>query len=237
MHDTKASPSLFLAQSFPSQEELRSDCSFSSEHRTAKNYRRTNKYTTEPAQRVAMPSLATADSSITVKGEIVGTFQYMAREQLEGKEADARTDILALGTVLYETATGKSAFTTRRKRAATVNSAKTPQSGCTRRGNFLRIRSRPWPFQGRDSVLEWQAISISAALRKPRSLVTALVSQCPRISVSLFQRLSAPTASLFRHSIPHCSAPPRSAVPSRPGNTLHRARCAVEHQPHSRKLG
>ncbi len=47
---------------------------------------------------------------LTVEGAIVGTFQYMAPEQLEGKEADARTDIWALGCVLYEMATGKRAF-------------------------------------------------------------------------------------------------------------------------------
>src|SRR5262249_41614696 len=47
---------------------------------------------------------------LTQEGAIVGTFQYMAPEQLEGKEADARTDIFALGTTLYEMATGKRAF-------------------------------------------------------------------------------------------------------------------------------
>jgi Tol biopolymer transport system component len=52
----------------------------------------------------------TASRPLTAEGTIVGTFQYMAPEQLEGKEADARTDLWALGCVLYEMATGKRAF-------------------------------------------------------------------------------------------------------------------------------
>jgi len=47
---------------------------------------------------------------LTAQGTVVGTFQYMAPEQVEGKEADARTDIFALGAVMYEMLTGKRAF-------------------------------------------------------------------------------------------------------------------------------
>jgi Tol biopolymer transport system component len=51
-----------------------------------------------------------ARQPLTGEGAIVGTFQYMAPEQLEGHEADARSDIFSFGAVLYEMATGKRAF-------------------------------------------------------------------------------------------------------------------------------
>jgi hypothetical protein len=57
----------------------------------------------------------TSDKKLTTEGTILGTFQYMAPEQLEGREADTRTDIFAFGEVLYEMATGKPAFYGRTK--------------------------------------------------------------------------------------------------------------------------
>jgi Tol biopolymer transport system component len=51
-----------------------------------------------------------AGQPLTAEGTILGTFQYMAPEQLEGKDADHRTDLFALGEILYEMATGKRAF-------------------------------------------------------------------------------------------------------------------------------
>jgi eukaryotic-like serine/threonine-protein kinase len=49
-------------------------------------------------------------SPLTSVGEVIGTIEYMSPEQIEGKKADARSDLFALGAVLYEMATGKRTF-------------------------------------------------------------------------------------------------------------------------------
>src|SRR5450756_739599 len=59
---------------------------------------------------MTMTSPSPHASPLTSAGMLVGTIQYMSPEQLQGIEADARSDIFAFGAVLYEMATGKCAF-------------------------------------------------------------------------------------------------------------------------------
>jgi eukaryotic-like serine/threonine-protein kinase len=57
-----------------------------------------------------LTAAVTQSSPMTEQGAIVGTFQYMSPEQIEGKEIDGRSDIFSLGAVLYEMLTGQRAF-------------------------------------------------------------------------------------------------------------------------------
>jgi eukaryotic-like serine/threonine-protein kinase len=59
---------------------------------------------------IALTEMTAESRKLTAEGMLVGTLQYMAPEQLEATDVDARTDLFAFGAVLYEMATGKPAF-------------------------------------------------------------------------------------------------------------------------------
>ena len=63
-----------------------------------------------PAITGGSSSILPTTAPMTAKGTILGTLQYMAPEQLEGKEADSRSDIFSFGAIVYEMTTGKRAF-------------------------------------------------------------------------------------------------------------------------------
>jgi serine/threonine protein kinase len=63
-----------------------------------------------PTTLATMTAMAPAHSPMTQEGTLVGTFQYMSPEQVEGKDLDGRSDIFSLGAVLYEMLTGRKAF-------------------------------------------------------------------------------------------------------------------------------
>ena len=63
-----------------------------------------------PASVATLTVAAKQTTPMTQEGTIVGTFQYMSPEQVEGKELDGRSDIFSFGAVLYEMLTGQRAF-------------------------------------------------------------------------------------------------------------------------------
>jgi len=66
--------------------------------------------TATPTTLATMTTVAPVQAPMTQEGTLVGTFQYMSPEQIEGKELDGRNDIFSLGAVLFEMLTGKKAF-------------------------------------------------------------------------------------------------------------------------------
>ncbi|HXW06407.1 MAG TPA: protein kinase [Vicinamibacterales bacterium] len=57
-----------------------------------------------------LSTVVSGSAPLTAQGAVLGTYPYMAPEQLEGRETDARTDIFAFGALVYEMATGQRAF-------------------------------------------------------------------------------------------------------------------------------
>jgi eukaryotic-like serine/threonine-protein kinase len=176
------------------------------------------------------PSVSTEKKPLTEEGSIIGTFQYMAPEQLEGRDADARTDIFALGAVLYEMATARLAFPAQSK-ASLIAAILTTQPPSIRESQpaappeldrIIRTCLRKEPDERFQSVhdvrlaLQWLGEATpAAATRSPRRalpavLAAALFAILAIVAVSLFvrERFRRPERRVVRTSI----VPPGSLV-------------------------
>ena len=101
---------------------------------------------------------ASAAVDLSREGAVVGTFQYMAPEQVEGKAADSRSDIFALGVVLYEMATGRKAFAggSRAAIAAAILGSEPPSIGSVRPPGSAALERLVRTCMAKDPEQRWQ---------------------------------------------------------------------------------
>jgi len=184
----------------------------------------------EPSTMAASLTEATVEGErLTEKGMLVGTFQYMAPEQLEGKEPDARSDIFALGAVLYEMLTGKAAFHGKTKAsiiAATLSSDPPPISASQplappaldRVVKTCLAKNPDDRFQTVHDLklqLKW-----TTEIASPTSAEKTPPSWERWIWVSLIAILLAALLALYSRRSPNISQPTLSYIPAPEGDSL-----------------
>ena len=153
-----------------------------------------------------------APGPITGRGVIAGTVQYMAPEQLDGRAADARSDVYAFGAVLYEMATGMPAF-------RTALAAVEPEPlDRIMRGCLATDPDERWQ-SAHDVVLQLRAINAAPATQTALSSATpprrrgwlrvlpwaiAIASMAAAIAalVRPHSEAALPSASVVRFSVP-----------------------------------
>ena len=174
-----------------------------------------------------LTAAATPTNPLTAEGTIVGTFQYMSPEQLEGKEVNGQSDIFSLGSVLYEMLTGQRAFPGKsqlgvasailEKEPAAINSLKPLAPVALDRATRQCLAKDPecrWQ-SARDLMFElkWIADGAAAAGSRSQALVqTKNSSRLPWILVTVLSLAVLALFAVFRPSVPISPAAMRFMV-------------------------
>ena len=134
--------------------------------------------------------------SMTAEGTVLGTPQYMAPEQLEGKEADARADIWSFGLMLYEMVTGQKAFrgsTYLRLATAVLSEDPAPMYPDPSRPGMAGISGAPMSGKGSGGALAIHARQLRSPLRRARMVPlkfpqteSAWLSRSPKFRFATF---------------------------------------------------
>jgi Tol biopolymer transport system component len=172
-------------------------------------------------------SLPTITQGLTQEGVIVGTLRYMSPEQLEGKEADFRSDIFAFGEVLYEMASGCKAFTGR-SQATLISSIMTTDPPPLRvaapgeMGLPTAVDHVIRRCLAKDPADRWQSVHdllLELKWASQARLPVAPVVAAPRrgLFIALFTMLAVAAAAegmaLFLRAVPEPTDPVRFTIP------------------------
>jgi serine/threonine protein kinase/tetratricopeptide (TPR) repeat protein len=194
---------------------------------------------------VASGESITMPADLTTPGIIMGTIQYMAPEQIEGADTDARTDVFAFGLVLFEMLTGRKAFDadSRRSLMVAILDRDPPQLSA------LLPLAPPWLDHlirrclaknpddrwqtARDLLLELQAPRDMATVatrlssdRETRDSLTAFVRRRPFVSATMGV-LSLAALIAFTILVPRVGRDPRADTPTAATETIQKASLAV----------
>jgi serine/threonine protein kinase len=186
-----------------------------------------------PMATLATMTATKTETPITQEGTIVGTFQYMSPEQVEGKELDGRSDIFSLGAVLYELLTGQRAFEGKsqfsvasailEKEPAPISSLKplTPPSlDHAIRRSLMKEPERRWQSAADlAGELQWVGESASQASAFPSTGQENNARQWLAWGIAaLLGATAALTAFLYWGKRPPDGEPVRFELPLPPGN-------------------
>jgi serine/threonine protein kinase/Tol biopolymer transport system component len=171
---------------------------------------------------MAAESAVTVGRGLTVEGTVIGTLQYMSPEQMEGKPADARSDIFALGAVLCEMATGRPAFTgdsATAVAAAVLTAEPPPITGAPAldrivRGCLAKDPDRRWQ-SAQDVALQLATTgdNTSVAVTRPRRswpawLPWAIAALAVAVAIAIVSQRPAPQVTAAASPVAFTVAPP-----------------------------